>query len=187
MVCGLHSCTRPSGEASVLSPARQTAPLLPPTSPDISYQSHYSPQEVVPKLPPPHQATNPHLHLSLIKLERHLIHADHSNLHRLEGWIRGTHSCFYCISYWTMQAVRRQGWILMGVAQVTPDSLIALVMPKMALWCHHWRSSWLRILYIIQLPSFIQVLTMNWGLANLSVVAWHLIKSEIITLLPYVG
>lgn len=93
-VCGLHSCTRPLGEASVLSPAQQTAPLLPPTAPDISYQSHYRPQEVVPKLPPPHQATNPHLHLSLIRLERHLIHADHSNLLHLEGWIRGTHSCF---------------------------------------------------------------------------------------------
>lgn len=185
-LCYSAPCAHPSGAASVLSPAQQTAPLLPP---DISYQSHYSPQEVVPKLPSPHQATNPHLHLSLIRLERHLIHADHSNPQRLEGWIWGTHSCF-TFSYWTMLAVGRGGWLLMGVAQVAPDGLIALAMLKMDPWCHYWRSGWLRIADIIPLPSFIHVcrlLTMNWGLVNLSVVGWPLIKSQITTLLPYVS
>lgn len=165
------------------------APLLPPTAPDISYQSHYSPQEVAPKLPPSHRATNSHLHPSLIRLARRLIHADHSKLQHLEGWLWGTYSCF-TFSYWTMLAARRGAWLLTGVPQVAPDSLIALVMLKMGLWCHYWRSGWLRIADIIQLPSFIQVChlpTMNWGSANLSVVAWPLIKSQIITVLPYVS
>lgn len=142
-----------------------------------SYQSHYSLQEVVPKLPPPHQSTNPYLYLSLIRVERHVIHADHSNLHHLEGWLWGTHSCF-TVSYWTMQAVMRGGWILMGEAQVTTDSLVALLVLKMSQWCHYWRSSWLRIAHI---------LTMNQGLANLSVGAWSWIRSQIIRLLPYVA
>lgn len=84
--------------------------------------------------------------------------------------------------------MRVGGWILMGEAQVTTDSLIALLVPKMSLWCHYWRSSWLRIAHIIQLPSLIYVyhiLTMNQGLANLSVGAWSWIRSQIIRLLPY--
>lgn len=73
----------------------------------------------------PTKLPTPHLHLSLIKLERHLIHADHSNLHRLWHTLLS-----YCVSYWTVQAVRRGGWILMGVAQVASDSLHP--------WCWRW-------------------------------------------------
>ena len=61
---GLHSCALRFGGASVLSPAQRTAPPLPPAAPDISYQSHYSPQEVVQSFLHP---ANPHLHLSLIR------------------------------------------------------------------------------------------------------------------------
>lgn len=61
---GLRSCARHLGAASVLSPAQRTAPLLPPAAPDISYRSHYSPQEVVQSFLHP---TSPHLHLLLIR------------------------------------------------------------------------------------------------------------------------
>lgn len=85
LFCLWFSCARPSQAASALSPAQQIAPLLPPMATDISYRSHYSPQEVVPKLPPTHHVTIPRVHLSLIRLERHLIHADHSNPRRLDA------------------------------------------------------------------------------------------------------
>lgn len=167
----------------IFSLVQQTALLVPPTAMDIRCLSHCSLWEVVPKLPPPHQATNPYLSLSLIRQERWVIHADHSTLHHLEGRLWGTHSCFSA-------SLIEPHRLLMGEAQVTPDSLASLLVLKMGLWCRYWRSSWLRIAHVIRRPSFIYVyniLTMNQGLANLSMAAWPWIKSQIIKLLPYVG
>ena len=123
-------------------------------------------------------------------LERHLIHADHCNLRRLEGWIWGTHACFTVSLIEPCRLRGRGSWVLMVGAPVASDGLMALAVLKMGPWCHYWRSDWVRIADIIRLPSFIQVrhlLTMHWGLANLSAEAWPLIKSQITTLLPYVG
>lgn len=127
---------------------------------------------------PSESPPNLSLHLLLIRPQRHLIHADHSNLHCLElsGSLRLREPC---------RPARRRGWILMGVPLVTPDSLIASVTLMMSLRCLHWRS-WLTqscsyhsvpLLFIL----VCNLLTMDWVLEKLSVVAWPLTKCQIIT------
>lgn len=52
-------CSPPLGAGSVLSPPQQTTPLPPPSAIHISGRSHYSLQEVAPKLPPSPRSRHP--------------------------------------------------------------------------------------------------------------------------------
>lgn len=89
-VCGFQlTFMRPSFRSRICF-ISCTANSSSPASKSYRYQLSESIQPagggtVASSTPPSHQP--PCLRLSSIRLERHLIHADHSNLRRLEGWI----------------------------------------------------------------------------------------------------